>query len=175
MRAPSRRQWLLVALMPSAMMLGGATDQDNGAEVTSVAQAVVESRPREESTRAAVPEIAPLDLNALRRSGDLGEPRNAFEGKSWYVPPPPPPPPPPRVEEPPPAPKAPPLPFTYFGQYQESQKPVILLMQGERLLTVKEGEIIDGIYQVEGIQGRILTLIYLPLNIKQVLNVEPAG
>jgi hypothetical protein len=176
MKLPSRRQWSLIALMPGAMLVGAATDQQSGASGLKQVEEVVEPMaPSEKPRLAGVPDLPHLDLAALRRPGGNGEPRDAFESKSWYVPPPPPPPPPPRVEAPPPAPTAPPLPFTYFGRYKEAEKPVILLMLGERLLVVREGEVIDGIYKVEGLLGRTLTITYLPLNIKQTLNVEPAG
>ena len=176
MKLPTRRQWPLLALMPGAMLVGAATDQQSDASSLKQPEQVVESvAPREKPRLADVPDLPYLDVAGLRRPGGNGEPRNAFESKSWYVPPPPPP-PAPRVEAPPPpAPTAPPLPFTYLGQYKEAEKPVILLMLGERMLLVKEGEVIDGIYKVEALLGRTLTITYLPLNIRQTLNVEPTG
>lgn len=90
-----------------------------------------------------------------------------FKSFSWYVPPPPPPPPPPA---PPPKPTAPPLPFTYIGQYIEGQRNLYLLARGELLFTVAIGDIIDRTYQVESITGGQLTFVYLPLATKQMLN-----
>ena len=90
-----------------------------------------------------------------------------FKSFSWYVPPPPPPPPPPA---PPPKPTAPPLPFTYIGQYIEGQRSLYLLARGELLFTVAIGDIIDRTYQVESITGGQLTFVYLPLATKQMLN-----
>ncbi len=114
-----------------------------------------------------------LDLAQLRREADAGEPGNVFASKSWYVPPPPPPPPPVKVVPPPPT--APPLPFTYLGRYQDAGKPVFFLVKGDRVLTVKEGDIIEGNYRVDGIAGSTLGLTYLPLNIKQTLDIGSAG
>jgi hypothetical protein len=76
---------------------------------------------------------------------------------------------------PPPPPSAPQLPFSFLGQYHEDDRQVILLMKGERMLLVKAGEVIDGTYRVEGIQGRTLTLLYLPLGVRQTLDVEGSG
>jgi hypothetical protein len=70
---------------------------------------------------------------------------------------------------------APPLPFTYLGRYQDNGEPVIFLVRGDRILTVSAGEIIEGTYRVEGIEGSTLALTYLPLNIRQTLDVGAAG
>ena len=75
----------------------------------------------------------------------------------------------------PPAPTAPQLPFSFLGQYQEDDRLVILLMRGERMLLVRPGDVIDGTYRVEGIEGRFLGLLYLPLGIRQTLDVETPG
>lgn len=90
-----------------------------------------------------------------------------FKGSSWYVPPPP---PPPVAPPPPPPPMAPPLPFVYMGRYDDGARAVYLLTRGDRLVTVSDGEVIDGIYRVEGLQGRSLALTYLPLNQQQTLD-----
>ena len=82
------------------------------------------------------------------------------------MPPPPPPPPPP---QPPPPPVAPPLPFAYLGQYSDGSATVILLTQGERILTVAIGALIDRNYQVLSMKGGRLTFLYLPLQIEQSL------
>lgn len=91
---------------------------------------------------------------------------NVFNATSWYVPPPPPPP------LPPPPPTAPPLPFSYFGQYKDegSTAMVIFLSNADRVYTVSEGDVIDGTYSVGPIASGQLELTYLPLNIKQSLN-----
>ncbi len=95
---------------------------------------------------------------------------NVFNATSWYIPPPPPP------ALPPPPPTAPPLPFTYFGQYKdaESSAKVVFLSNAERVYTVSEGDVIDGTYSVGPITSGQLELTYLPLNIKQSLNTGGA-
>jgi hypothetical protein len=95
---------------------------------------------------------------------------NAFNATSWYVPPPPPP------SLPPPAPTAPPLPFTYMGQYHDggAKGMVIFLSGAERVYTVSPGDVIDGTYSVGQVTAGQLELTYLPLNIKQSLNIGGA-
>jgi hypothetical protein len=92
---------------------------------------------------------------------------NTFSATSWYVPPPPPPPPPPRKPEPPPPPSAPPMPFSYFGRYQDGGTQIILLLRGERIYTVSEGDVIENTYRVGRLTGGQLEMTYLPLDIKQ--------
>ena len=125
-------------------------------------------------TKAEVSHVADagdLDLSRLRREANPGETGNAFESKSWYVPPPP---PPPAKPLPPPPPTAPPLPFTYLGRYEDLAKPVIFLVRGDRVLTVSAGDVIEGTYRVDGIVGTTLGLTYLPLNIRQTIDVGNA-
>jgi hypothetical protein len=90
------------------------------------------------------------------------------------APPPPPPPPPPRAAGPAPAPSAPPLPFQYLGKLDDSERLRVFLLRGERIHTVSVGDVIDGTYRVERIDGGQMTLIYLPLNISQTLSVGSA-
>jgi hypothetical protein len=95
---------------------------------------------------------------------------HAFRAMSWYVPPPPPPPRPPPKPLPPPPPTAPPMPFSFMGRYEEEGTRIILLVKGERIYTVSEGEVIDNTYRVERLTGGQLELTYLPLNIKQTIS-----
>ncbi len=99
---------------------------------------------------------------------------NAFLTKSWYVPPPPPPPRPPPKPMPPPPPTAPPMPFSFMGRYEDGGARIILLVKGERIYTVSEGEVIDNTYLVGRLVSGQLELTYLPLNIKQVISAGGA-
>jgi hypothetical protein len=109
-------------------------------------------------------------LQRKRQPAGDGEIGNAFSATSWYVPPPPPP------ALPPPPPSAPPLPFSYLGQYKDaaSGATVIFLSNGDRVYTVSEGDVIDGTYSVGPIASGQLELTYLPLKIKQSLNTGGA-
>lgn len=165
-------RWALLALLPSTVMIGAATDHQDAAPVGAPAEAAVVMKMIEPKLADEPPAF---ELSALRRDKPA-EPLDAFESRSWYVPPPAPPPVTARVEPMlPPPPTAPQLPFSFLGQYQEDDRLVILLMKGERMLLVRAGEVIDGTYRVEGIEGRLLTLLYLPLGIRQTLDVEAPG
>jgi len=174
MRLPSKREWILIAIVPLLFVLAAGIDSGDrapGAAVVEVAH-TMPTRARSDAGRGL--EAAELDLSRLRRKGEVVSPENLFSRKSWYVAPPPAPPVPVRVA-PPPVPKAPPLPFTYLGRYVESGKPVFFLVTGERILTVKEGDVIEGNYRVDGVVGTTLGLTYLPLNTKQTLDIGGAG
>ena len=96
-----------------------------------------------------------------------------FKGKSWYVAPPkakplPPPPPPP--------PTAPPVPYTYMGSYQgKDGRTIIFLTRGDQVYSVTSGDVLEGTYRVGGIESGQLVLIYLPLNIRQTINIGEAS
>lgn len=62
------------------------------------------------------------------------------------------------------------MPFSFLGRYEEGETRIILLVRGERIYTVAEGEVIDDTYRVERLAGGQLELIYLPLNIKQTIS-----
>jgi len=173
MRMPTKREWAMLALVLPVIVLAVAAtdpaDEDGGVAVAEVARA--------ERTHAEAPRMAlagDLDLSQLRREVTAVEPADAFQAKSWYVPPPPPPPPPPALL-PPPVPTAPPLPFTYLGKFQDSAQPVFFLVRGDRILTVRAGDTIEGTYRLDGVVGATLGLTYLPLNIKQQINIGNAG
>ncbi len=173
MRMPTRREWALLALvLPVIVLAAAATDETDEESAVAVAPARPQRMNAELQPGA---DTAELDLAQLRREVRAAEPGNAFATKSWYVPPPPPPPAPPPKPLPPPPPKAPPLPFTYLGKFQDAALPVIFLVRGDRVLTVRAGDVIEGTYRVDGIVGATLGLTYMPLNIKQTLDIGRAG
>jgi hypothetical protein len=61
------------------------------------------------------------------------------------------------------------MPFSFLGRYVEGGKLTILLVKGDRVYTVSEGEVIDNTYRVERLTGGEVELTYLPLNIKQTI------
>ncbi|MFZ2161167.1 MAG: hypothetical protein WAW02_03010 [Sideroxyarcus sp.] len=126
---------------------------------------------REKATGRSPQATARVELERLKRPPPKTVQANAFRANSWYVPPPPPPPPPPA---PVPAPTAPPLPFVYLGRYEDAPTQLAILLKGERMYTVAEGEIIDNTYRVERFTPGRVELMYLPLNIKQSLSTGEA-
>ena len=194
--SPSVRKWIApVALLLSLWLVIATYDQPAKDTQTEI----VAAAPKKESRTKSEPKLQPgeLDLARLARRVDKNEPGNAFESLSWYQAPvrshktfepevlPPPrsalPNPIPMIPvaaappPPPPKPTAPPVPFTYLGIYQDAGKPMFFLVKGDQVYHVKEGDVIEGTYRVEGVEGTTLKLIYIPLNIRQTLNVGQAG
>jgi hypothetical protein len=67
------------------------------------------------------------------------------------------------------------MPFSFLGRYVDGERQTILLVKGERIYTVAEGEVIENTYRVERLQGGVLEMTYLPLNIKQTITTgQPA-
>lgn len=101
---------------------------------------------------------------------------DAFPSREWRQPAVPlnkkreakPPPPPPS------APAAPHLPFSYMGRIEDANGPRIFLLAGDRTMAVREGDVIDSLYRVESVRGTQMTLLYLPLNIPQILTIGRA-
>jgi hypothetical protein len=71
----------------------------------------------------------------------------------------------------PPPPEAPPLPFHVLGRYVEDGKVAVFLQHNDQNLVVRVGETIADQYKVESLAGGVLTLVYLPLNQRQTLEV----
>jgi hypothetical protein len=74
---------------------------------------------------------------------------------------------------PPPPPQAPPLPFRIFGRYVDAGQQVVFLQINERNLAVRVGDVIDGQYRIESLQGALLAFLYLPLQQMQTLDLGP--
>ena len=108
---------------------------------------------------------AGLRLDLLRRPPAQDEVGDAFASQSWYVPPPP-----PKPSRPQP-PSAPPLPFAYLGKMLEDGQLTVFLSRQDRNYVVKRGDVLDGSYRVESIEPPLMTLTYLPLNIKQTIQI----
>ena len=71
----------------------------------------------------------------------------------------------------PPEPTAPPLPFIYIGKYIEDNQLVVFLGYRGNNLLVKAGDIIQQTYKIETINPPVLTLTYLPMNIRQTIQI----
>ncbi|HEX2829434.1 MAG TPA: hypothetical protein VHP37_24015 [Burkholderiales bacterium] len=106
---------------------------------------------------------------ALPTRGGLAETGSSlFSSHSWEPPPPkvkPGPPPPP------PKPVAPPLPYTFAGRMLQDGTVYVFLARGDRIITAKQGDTLEGVYRVDSISETQVSLIYVPLNEKQTLAV----
>lgn len=95
------------------------------------------------------------------------EPSNPFAVRTWE----PPRPLVPVVTAPPP-PQAPPLPFRFLGRVHDPERGnAFMLTAGDRVLSVKAGDVLDGQYLVEEYRDGQLHFLYQPMNIRQTLFV----
>jgi hypothetical protein len=91
----------------------------------------------------------------------LGEPAGAlFGARSWQ-------PPPAKVTAAASAPVAPPMPYRFAGRVLHDGKLQVFLSKGDTAIPAKQGETIEGGYRVESIEADRITLLYLPLNLKE--------
>jgi hypothetical protein len=65
---------------------------------------------------------------------------------------------------PPPKPVAPPFPYSYVGGLLDETGRTLYFGLGDRLVTLRSGATIDGVYRVERISDSAIQLIYLPLS-----------
>lgn len=70
------------------------------------------------------------------------------------------------------SPPIPALPFVYLGKFEDKTEAVVYLMDGDMLLTVSKGEVIDDNYRLDAISDNSLVLTYLPQNVRQTLNIK---
>jgi hypothetical protein len=71
----------------------------------------------------------------------------------------------------PPLPIAPILPFTYIGKLGESGQYTVFVSARGKNYAVKAGETVAQLYRIEEIRPPLMTVTYLPMNIKQTLPI----
>ena len=69
------------------------------------------------------------------------------------------------------APVAPALPFQYFGRLTQNGKTDVFVMRGEELIALAAGQTI-GDYRVEQVADASISFTYLPLKMKQTLDLQ---
>jgi hypothetical protein len=72
------------------------------------------------------------------------------------------------------APQAPPLVFKVLGRYIDTDGEAVFLQHNDQNLVARAGETLLDQYKVEKIAGSSMTLLFLPLNQKQVLELGAA-
>lgn len=109
---------------------------------------------------------AEIRIEALQRRADEHAVKELFAARSWQAAPA-------QAAAPqaPPPPTAPGLPFTYFGKMTYEGGVAVLLTYQDRNLAVRAGEVIDGTYRIDSIQGPVLTITYLPLDTQQTMHI----
>jgi hypothetical protein len=158
---------LLATLGASVWTHRRQQEADDGAAVAAAVP-----RSAQQDAPAAAPE-APAVPAAQRDAA--GRPVvDLFSPVSWDTPPPPPSQPP--APPPPAPPQAPPLPFEFFGRTEvvgEAGPALIHLRRGKEVLSVREGERIDGQYRLDKVGSDALEIVYLPMDTKQILVIGP--
>lgn len=171
-------RWGLLGVAASAIVMAMTSGEEHAparkgqAKMRQVATATPQAAGS--MKRAPLAERVELERLAGQKPDGDREIGNAFDILSWHVPPPQLPAPPPL---PPAKPVAPPLPFIYLGQFKDpdSPAPVIILGRADRVYTVSEGEVIDGMYRIGPVTSGLIEFTYLPLDAKQSLNTDAAS
>jgi hypothetical protein len=109
-----------------------------------------------------------LDLAKLERHADEGARADPFASRSFAA-----------ARAPGPAqkasvappPVAPPLPFQYFGKLTENGKTEVYVMRGEELISIARGQTIGAEYRIDQVSDSSISFTYLPLKMKQNMDL----
>ncbi|WP_245964873.1 hypothetical protein [Trinickia dinghuensis] len=82
---------------------------------------------------------------------------------------------PPQADIPPLPPPTPVMPFTYIGKEAADGAWEVYLARGSETLIVREKSVIDSTYRVVSIKPPTLSLVYLPQNVVQTLDIGSAN
>lgn len=69
------------------------------------------------------------------------------------------------------APQPPPIPFQVVGRFVDDGREAVFVLHGDQTLVARVGDTLAGSYQVESVAPGVLTLIYLPLQLRQTLPI----
>ncbi|MGU7780110.1 hypothetical protein [Burkholderia sp. PU8-34] len=141
----------------------------------SALQSAAQSPSQSASAGTAAAVATPNEkLAALRAPVAVEAANDPFTASSWLPPPPVVAPTLPETRPAPPT--APPVPFTYLGELDaKAEKPQVFLSNGDQLLIVSPGDVIDGQYRVDSVSESNVVLTYLPLNQVQVVSIPVEG
>ncbi|MHB8913269.1 MAG: hypothetical protein ACYC42_11595 [Lysobacter sp.] len=129
-------------------------------DLVEVAAPMTRTRSPAPAVTATAPARAPVEAQDATPRLALSR-ANLFPEQTWYVPPPPPPPAP---VVPPPPPQAPALPFSYMGRWQDAGQTTYYLARGKLPVSVRAGQVLDGVWRLEPVSGSLLNFTYLPLD-----------
>ncbi|MDH4095771.1 MAG: hypothetical protein OEV81_13430 [Betaproteobacteria bacterium] len=158
---PPRAAAVVVALTLAASLV-------TGAPWTTAPDPTAAPAAAPKTVQAPMPSGEPLDLEALERRKTSGTVPDLFVSPAPVVAPPP----PVRVAAiaaPPPPPVAPPLPFRYLGRFDDGERQVVFLEEGQVAHSVGAGETIGQRYRVERISDTTVTFRHLLFGTEQTL------
>lgn len=167
-----RHAILSLALVASAaLVLFG--DKEPAAEVV---ESVERTAPAAAATRPATVAVAtpqdsgPAIMRLVPREELIGaagaDEGDAFHTHSWNPPPPEPP-----SASPPPQPVAPSVPFVLIGKTLDNGKWQIHLSQGDRIHSVRPGDVIDSVWRIDTVAPPVMNITYLPLGQSSTMNI----
>lgn len=159
-------KFLLGALALSLAATGWLSARENGA--VEVAEAVPSHRaaPASKPDARMGPDAASdFQLERLRRREAGQGITDLFAAKTWQAPAPQ------LKPEPVAPPSAPPLPFVYLGKMAYEGNLTVFVAKQDSNYAVREGDVLDATYKVDAIKGSVMTLTYLPLNMKQTMHI----
>ena len=161
-----QRQWILGVGLVLTLAAMAALEGKDEPDSTVVQPGKVKTSQVTKMTGIGSELAGEIPLAKLNRQPLPEDVKEMFAGKTWIVTPPPPKPVPPAP------PSAPPLPYAYRGKLaEEGEKVAVFLTKQGRSYVVREGEVIDKVYRVEEVRPPVMTLTYLPLNIKQSIPI----
>jgi hypothetical protein len=169
-----RWHWIAIILVTLALLVLAPEDDSvspkGASSAHSNSQDLSSASDRKTSNAAGRVELELLNKLKMQRQ-DKGKVNDVFNqteaevphAAPKYVAPP--------VELPPAVevPTAPAMSFTYLGRYGESETRIVVLSKGDRVYTVKVGDVIENTYRVEKFTPGMVNFTYLPLNITQSL------
>lgn len=164
------RRWLLIAglsitLVAVASINNHESSDEAVVQVSSSKNRANQMRPEQVATGG---ESNGIPLANLKRPAMPEKIRDMFASQSWYVPPP--------QTRTIVVPVAPPLPFVYIGKMKDGESNMVVFLEKQnRTYAAKVGDAIDKNYRVDAIQAPVMTLTYLPLDIKQTMQIGEAN
>jgi hypothetical protein len=164
-----------VALVCLALLWLAPSPADE-ADVVAMPATMAQRRAGSALAVTAPPVMAPV-ASAPARLTDEPASADPFQARSWLPPPPPVKPMPVLVAAPAAsvAPVAPPVPFGFMGRMEAGAgAPKVFLTHKEALVVAGVGDVIDKLYRVEDISAQGVTLLYLPLQVRQTISL-PGG
>ena len=161
--------------MRKKLILGGLTLAIAASAAVLLEERFAPTRPAPQASApvaaasGAKPAIDPF--GALPRRETMGRPAGEPFGAPVRTPPPP-----SRaaVAPAPVAPSAPPMPYRIAGMVVQDGAAQVVLAKGDRVITVREGETLDDGYRVEAINSDSVTLVYMPMKLRQTLPLVSA-
>ena len=160
-----QRRWFLGAALALTLVAVAATEGEDNPDSVVVRPDTVKTRHTQQRRNSDSDLDGDVRLAEQNRQPLPEDVKDMFAGKSWYDASPP-------AKQKPEKLSAPPLPFVYMGQLAEQgEKAVILLAKQDRSYAVSEGDVLDNIYRVDEVKAPLMTVTYLPLNIKQTIRI----